>query len=104
MPPITKNRILSRRSEVSGNALLCDHLTRWTFKESGVLRVRNVSHHKVGESIARTEYTITDDIVYTIDIETKTADDIWEDFVAKDVQVELIRIDPFIRMTMPLKG
>ncbi|CAJ0960140.1 unnamed protein product, partial [Mesorhabditis belari] len=53
----------------SGNAKLIDSLTRWTFKESGVLRVKSVRHHKVGEKVPPREYTITEDVKYTIEIE-----------------------------------
>lgn len=77
---------------------------RWTFKESGVLRVANVSHHRVGESIARHEYTITDDIIYKIDIVEKDENGVWRDYIAEDIQLELVRIDPFIRRNLKFKG
>ncbi|VDM27032.1 unnamed protein product, partial [Hydatigera taeniaeformis] len=88
----------------SSNAEFCDHLSRWAFKESGVLRVANVSHHRVGESTARHEYTITDEIVYKIDIVEKAANGVWHDYVAEDIQLELVRIDPFIRRNLQFGG
>ncbi|VDD81948.1 unnamed protein product [Mesocestoides corti] len=97
------NKVTGLRFEHSGNAEFVEHLWRWTFKESGVLRVRNTSHHKIGESSPRREYTITDDIIYKIDIEIKDEDGVWREYVANDVQVELIRIDPFIRRNLQFK-
>ncbi|VDK40331.1 unnamed protein product [Taenia asiatica] len=97
------NKVTNKRFERSSNAEFCDHLLRWTFKESGVLRVANVSHHRVGESTARHEYTITDDIVYKIDIVEKDKNGVWRDYVAEDIQLELVRIDPFIRRNLKFK-
>lgn len=47
----------------SGNAELAVALSKWVFKESGVLRVVSVKHHKKGETTPPREYTITDDVV-----------------------------------------
>jgi len=88
----------------SGNQALADKLVRWTFRENGVLRVTSVHHHKVGESNGKKEYTITDEIIYGIDVEVKNEHGGWDEYVAKDLQFELVRIDPFIRKTMSHKG
>ncbi|VDM22892.1 unnamed protein product, partial [Hydatigera taeniaeformis] len=40
------SKVTNKRFERSSNAEFCDHLSRWAFKESGVLRVANVSHHR----------------------------------------------------------
>ncbi|VDN09484.1 unnamed protein product [Dibothriocephalus latus] len=88
----------------SGNKELSESLALWTFKETGVLRVSSVHHNKVGEKDSRREYTIKDDIMFSVDIEIKGLDGSWKPFVADDVQVELIRIDPFIRRTLPHQG
>lgn len=42
---------------------LAEALSRWVFKEAGVLRVGAVTHHRVGETDAPTAYTITDLVV-----------------------------------------
>jgi oligosaccharyltransferase complex subunit beta len=47
----------------SGNAELAIALSKWVFKESGVLRVVSVKHHKAGEKVPPREYTITEDVV-----------------------------------------
>ncbi|KAL5104657.1 Dolichyl-diphosphooligosaccharide--protein glycosyltransferase 48 kDa subunit [Taenia crassiceps] len=85
------NKVTNKRFELSSNAEFCDHLLRWTFKEAA-------------ESAARHEYTIMDDIVYKIDIVEKDANGVWRDYVAEDIQLELVRIDPFIRRNLPFRN
>lgn len=92
-----------KKSDVSGNKELAHSLALWCFKQSGVLRVKSVNHHLAGEKAppASLTYTIKDDVVYTIDIE-EFKDGKWGPFSATDVQMEFVRIDPFVRQT--LKG
>lgn len=42
---------------------LAEALSRWVFKEAGVLRVGDVTHHRVGDSAPPAAYTITDLVV-----------------------------------------
>lgn len=51
------------RHEQTGNMELAVALSRWVFKEAGVLRVGAVSHHRVGETSPPAAYTITDLVV-----------------------------------------
>ena len=80
-------------SDKSGNQELAAALSRWCFKQSGVLRTVNVNHHLVGEKSPPTigTYTINDDIVFAIDIEEFKAGQGWVPFRAKDVQMEFVR-------------
>ncbi|ESO04128.1 hypothetical protein HELRODRAFT_186308 [Helobdella robusta] len=91
----------SQKYAVSGNKDLAITLTQWLFKEKGVLRVGEVKHHKVGEKEPPHAYTILDDVEYSLVIE-KILDGKWVPFEADDVQLEFVRIDPFVRTT--LKG
>nr|CDQ04585.1 BMA-OSTB-1, isoform d [Brugia malayi] len=83
----------------SGNLELLTELSKWVFMEKGVLRVKSVSHHKVGEKSPPREYTIMDNVEYTIEIE-ELSNGKWEPFKGDDVQLEFTRIDPFIRTTL----
>lgn len=47
----------------TGNYELAVALSRWVFKEEGVLRVGPVSHHRVGETAPPNAYTVTDLVV-----------------------------------------
>jgi oligosaccharyltransferase complex subunit beta len=85
--------------QVSGNEQLSKALTQWVFKEVGVIRVAGVTHHRVGEKSSPSEYTIKQDIVYSIKIE-EIVDGKWVGFRNNDVQLEFVRLDPFVRTTL----
>merc|ERR1711893_124900 len=91
-----------KKHEKSGNEELAMNLAAWVFKEKGVLRVGKVSHHKVGESKPPQAYTITDHVEYGIEIE-KLENGKWVPFDADDVQLEFVRIDPFVRTALKHK-
>lgn len=57
------SRFLFRRYSQTGNYELAVALSRWVFKEEGVLRVGPVSHHRVGETAPPNAYTVTDLVV-----------------------------------------
>lgn len=54
---------LFHRYSQTGNYELAVALSRWVFKEEGVLRVGAVSHHRVGELVPPSAYTVTDLVV-----------------------------------------
>ena len=51
------------RYEKSGNQDLAENLAQWVFKERGVLRVGEITHHKKGDKKPPVAYTITDNVV-----------------------------------------
>lgn len=79
-----------------GNEQLAESLSKWVLKEEGVLRVRNVEHSKVGERKKLESYTILDNVVYKIHIE-ELSNGKWSTFNGNDLQLEFVRIDPFVR-------
>uniref|UniRef100_A0A0M3IBF2 Dolichyl-diphosphooligosaccharide--protein glycosyltransferase 48 kDa subunit n=1 Tax=Ascaris lumbricoides TaxID=6252 RepID=A0A0M3IBF2_ASCLU len=87
----------------SGNLQLITELSKWVLMEKGVLRVKSVTHHRVGEKTPPREYTIMDDVDYEIDIE-ELKEGKWVPFTGKDVQLEFVRIDPFVRTTLKNTG
>lgn len=54
----------------TGNYELAVALSRWVFKEEGVLRVGPVSHHRVGETAPPNAYTVTDLVVRALGVES----------------------------------
>uniref|UniRef100_F6PZY0 Dolichyl-diphosphooligosaccharide--protein glycosyltransferase 48 kDa subunit n=1 Tax=Xenopus tropicalis TaxID=8364 RepID=F6PZY0_XENTR len=86
----------SNRYAKTGNYELAVALSRWVFKEEGVLRVGQVSHHRVGESSPPSAYTVTDLVEYSIVIE-QLSNGKWVPFDGDDIQLEFVRIDPFVR-------
>ncbi|KAK1159509.1 dolichyl-diphosphooligosaccharide--protein glycosyltransferase 48 kDa subunit-like [Acipenser oxyrinchus oxyrinchus] len=93
----------SERHAQNGNLELAVALSRWVFKEEGVLRVGAVSHHPVGETTPPSAYTITDLVEYSIVIE-KLSEGKWVPFDGDDIQLEFVRIDPFVRTYLKKKG
>ncbi|KAK6738204.1 hypothetical protein RB195_020362 [Necator americanus] len=83
----------------SGNMKLVTALSKWVLKENGVLRVKKVEHHLAGNREVPREYTILDEVEYAIEIE-ELKEGKWQPFSAKDVQLEFVRIDPFVRTTL----
>jgi len=67
--------------------------------ESGVLRVKSVKHHVIGQKTPPVEYTIKDEVKYEIVIE-ELKEKQWVPFMGTDMQLEFVRIDPFIRTTL----
>ena len=92
-----------QKYEKSGNEAVATMIARWVFKENGVIRVSAVHHHRVGESAPPAAYTIMDDVIYSIEIQ-KLARDKWIPYETNDLQLEFVRIDPFVRMTMKPVG
>lgn len=89
--------------EQSGNLKVATSIGKWVFKEAGEIRVKSVKHHKDGEKEAPGSYTITDPVVYTLEVE-ELIDGKWKPFVANDIQLEFVRIDPFVRVTLKAIG
>ncbi|XP_051895156.1 dolichyl-diphosphooligosaccharide--protein glycosyltransferase 48 kDa subunit [Pristis pectinata] len=94
--PVQKAVPGAERFPKTGNFELAMALSRWVFKEEGVLRVGKVSHHPVGETNPPNAYTITDLVEYSIVIE-KLSNGKWVPFDGDDIQLEFVRIDPFVR-------
>ncbi|GBM62824.1 Dolichyl-diphosphooligosaccharide--protein glycosyltransferase subunit [Araneus ventricosus] len=92
-----------KKHDKSGNEPLAKALTQWVFKETGVLRAGNITHHQKGESVAPEAYTILDEVVYSIEVEILKNGE-WVPFDTSDLQLEFVRIDPFVRTALKKKG
>jgi len=87
----------------SGNKDLALALSNWCFKQSGVLKVDSITHHREGEVETPAFYTIKEDAVYTIVVK-ELVNGKWVAFDGTDMQMEFVRIDPFVRVTMENKA
>ena len=74
-------------------------ITRWVLQESHVLRVLSKKHYRIGTNESEYQYRTRDWFHYEITIE-EYADDRWRPWMADDVQLELIMLDPHIRTTL----
>jgi oligosaccharyltransferase complex subunit beta len=88
-------------NSATDNLYLASEISKWTFKERGVLRATNITHHRVGETQSPQFYTIKDEIVYSVKIEEKDGQK-WVPFQSNNVQLEFSMLDPYIRT--PLKS
>jgi len=89
----------------SANQEFCDDISKWAFREKGILRMSNLRSHKVGETHQPYMYRIQDDITFMIDIQ-EYSEGQWKPYVANDVQLEFVMLDPHERMFLeaPEKG
>lgn len=92
-----------QKYDLSGNEAVAKAMARWVFKENGVIRVSGVNHRRVGQSQPPAAYTIMDDVIYSINVE-KLSGETWVPFEANDLQLEFVRIDPFVRMSIKPVG
>ncbi|GAU98237.1 hypothetical protein RvY_09412 [Ramazzottius varieornatus] len=95
---------LSKKTQAqkSGNEELALALSLWAFQKSGVLKVGLVQHHRAGENSTPSDYTVKDNVEYSIEI-TQRQGDRWIPFKGTDVFLEFVRIDPFVRTNMVAK-
>ncbi|KAL5277577.1 DDOST family protein [Megaselia abdita] len=87
----------------SGNQDVATALSKWVFGETGRLRVAEVSHHKEGENKPPSFYTIIEPVVFKIKVE-ELSGNTWKPFQTDDIQLEFVRIDPFVRTTLKKVG
>jgi len=83
----------------SVNRPLAEELTKWVFKERGVLRASNARHHQVGQTEPSSAYRIKDNITYSVDVEEFTGGK-WVPYAADDIQLEVVMLDPYVRLNL----
>lgn len=89
-----------QKAALSGNKQLAEALAAWTFRETGVLRYSEVTHGG--------PYTVMDQATFSIKVETLDKTGRWVPYSHPTIQMEFVRIDPFVRtdmkLTNPTKG
>jgi oligosaccharyltransferase complex subunit beta len=83
----------------AGNQELSSALISWCFQQTGVIRIDSVSHKLVGESSSPAFYTIRENCEFSIKM-SEYVNGVWVPYKADDVQMEFVRIDPFVRQRM----
>jgi len=82
----------------SGNSDLARALVDWTFQQAGVIRIDSVSHRLVGDETPQF-YTVNEECEFRVTMSEFVKGE-WVPFKGNDVQMEFVRIDPFVRQTM----
>jgi dolichyl-diphosphooligosaccharide---protein glycosyltransferase subunit DDOST/WBP1 len=87
---------------LAGNAQFCEGVAAWFVHDAGELRVRDVQHHSPSHpQLSPNSYRIGDDMVFSIVVEEYDgASGGWKTFNANDIQLQLIMLDPYIRITL----
>jgi len=93
----------SKKYDISGNKKFISELIQWNFNERGVLKAENIKHHRVDEENAPFSYRIKDDIEYSVDISEWNGEK-WVPYKGKDVQLEFVRLDPYVRTYLVHNG
>jgi len=83
----------------SGNQDLAASLVAWCFKQTGVIKIDSLDHKRPGEVGTPNYYTIREDCEFSL-VVSELVDGQWVPFNADDLQMEFIRIDPFVRQKM----
>lgn len=84
------------------NFLFARDLTNWVFQRKGVLQATNMTYGKVAEPLESRNascYRIKDEMIFSIDI-SLLEDGQQTPYVADDVQLELIMLDPYYRVNL----
>jgi len=91
-----------KKFDRSGNEQFASEVSKWVFQERGLLRAHSLTHRKSsGGSSNPQSYRVKDDIDFSVVIEEyDLASDAWKPYVAKDVQLSLVMLDPYIRKTI----
>lgn len=80
-------------------------LLAWTFGHSGVLRTKNLRYSTEREGAEENGFRVKDDIVFAIDIQAWDGDaGGWGEYVAEDIQVELVMLNPWVRTRLAHVG
>jgi len=79
-------------------------LLRWAFREIGVIRVKSMKYHGEGVDHKETLFNVGEKLYFTAEIEEHdSSSDTWKPYIADDLQVELVMLDPWVRTTL-VKG
>lgn len=88
--------------KTSGNKNFARDVTSWLFQEKGVLRAFGLSHSLANQSVIDTlpsTYRVKNDVTFGISLQ-EYSNDKWTPYIADDVQLELIMLDPYIRKNL----
>ncbi|KAK4701161.1 oligosaccharyltransferase complex subunit beta, partial [Phenoliferia sp. Uapishka_3] len=87
----------------SGNLAFINDLTRWTFQESGILRLSSPHLRRAIDGKALPLYRVRDELDYSIEVSTLSPSGLWAPFPSgTDFQFEFTMLDPHLLLPLPL--
>ena len=92
------------QEEQYGNKNAVGDLIKWTFRETGVIRVKSMTYHGEGVDHKETLFNVGEKLYFSAEVEELNSETgLWKPYVASDLQVELVMLDPWVRTTL-VKG
>ena len=89
----------------AGNAAMSHDVVQWTLQMKSVLRASPLRHRIVDGEVSPATYRINDVVEVAVDIEECSAGmSKCKPFVADDVQIEFVMLDPYLRITLDSPG
>jgi len=87
----------------TSNTKVSQEIAAWTFQESLVYRIDNVTHHLVGGSVPLEHYTTNDNVEYELGISRFDGESgTWKPYSGiNDLQLEFTMLDPHVRIDVP---
>ncbi|XP_049848294.1 dolichyl-diphosphooligosaccharide--protein glycosyltransferase 48 kDa subunit-like [Schistocerca gregaria] len=89
----------SDRSNGLGNADFAREVAKWTFKGRSRLYVSSLIHYAVAEKLPRSMYSVNEEVEFRIYLR-EYKDDKLVPFNVDQLQLEVIKVDPVIRLNM----
>jgi len=93
----------TNQARQAGNEEFAEELTEWLFHERGILRYRDVSFNKAGESTKPSSFRVEDPLQFRMVIEQWNGEK-WVAYKADDVQLDFTMLDPHVRKSMSHDG
>ncbi|ODV58848.1 dolichyl-diphosphooligosaccharide-protein glycotransferase [Ascoidea rubescens DSM 1968] len=86
------------------NRKVVNDLISWTFQNKSILKIDYIEYYKtnnnsVNKRISNDSFKELDEIIYNIAIEEFDGK-VWKPYVANDLQLEIIMLDPYYRITL----
>lgn len=85
------------KRSASGNSAFVSEITQWAFKDKAVLKVTSFTHKKTDGTTG--VYRIRDEVEFSAVIQ-EWKNGAWVPFKSNEVQLEFVRVDPFVRATL----
>lgn len=86
-----------------GNEQAVKDLISWTFRKNGQVRVSFTSYFGEGAQGKETIFNVGEKLYYEAEIEElDQRSQSWKPYIASDIQVELVMLDPWVRVPLTL--
>ncbi|KAJ2835393.1 oligosaccharyl transferase glycoprotein complex, beta subunit [Coemansia erecta] len=86
------------RADGAGNRQFAADISQWVLQEKSVLRASSL-RHSLATGERPDHYRVGSDVVFELDL-AEFSNNAWHTYTADDVQLELIMLDPYVRVTL----